>query len=136
MVKPDLGINLESGVAGDYPGISEYEAQEKLGAGPAVFLHDSSMLPNLKLRDLVSKTASESNIPLQYNVLSGYGEDGAEMQKSEGGTPVINITVPTRYLHSHNSLIDYRDVEHAIDLVSSLVQKLDEETVNEIAKFD
>ena len=69
-------------------------------------------------------------------MLSGYGEDGAEMQKSEGGTPVINITVPTRYLHSHNSLIDYRDVEHAIDLVSSLVQKLDEETVNEIAKFD
>ena len=136
LVKPDLGINLESGVAGDYPGISEYEAQEKLGAGPAVFLHDSSMLPNLKLRDLVSKTASESNIPLQYNVLSGYGEDGAEIQKSEGGTPVINITVPTRYLHSHNSLIDYRDVEHAIDLVSSLVQKLDEETVNEIAKFD
>ena len=136
LVKPDLGINLESGVAGDYPGISEYEAQEKLGAGPAVFLHDSSMLPNLKLRDLVSKTAAESDIPLQYNVLSGYGEDGAEMQKSEGGTPVINITVPTRYLHSHNSLIDYRDVEHAIDLVSSLVQKLDEETVNEIAKFD
>ena len=136
LVKPDLGINLESGVAGDYPGITEYEAQEKLGAGPAVFLHDSSMLPNLKLRDLVSKTASENNIPLQYNVLSGYGEDGAEMQKSEGGTPVVNITVPTRYLHSHNSLIDYRDVENAIDLVSRLVQKLDQETVSEIRKFD
>ena len=136
LVKPDLGINLESGVAGDYPGITEYEAQEKLGAGPAVFLHDSSMLPNLKLRDLVSKTANENNIPLQYNVLSGYGEDGAEMQKSEGGTPVVNITVPTRYLHSHNSLIDYRDVENAIDLVSRLVQKLDQETVSEISKFD
>ena len=136
LVKPDLGINLESGVAGDYPGITEYEAQEKLGAGPAVFLHDSSMLPNLKLRDLVAKTATEKNIPMQYNVLSGYGEDGAEIQKSEGGTPVVNITVPTRYLHSHNSLIDYRDVEQAIDLVSSLVQKLDHATVNEIAKFD
>jgi len=136
LVKPDLGINLESGVAGDYPGITEYEAQEKLGAGPAVFLHDSSMLPNLKLRDLVSKTANENNIPLQYNVLSGYGEDGSEMQKSEGGTPVVNITVPTRYLHSHNSLIDYRDVENAIDLVSRLVQKLDQETVSEISKFD
>ncbi|MEC9321555.1 MAG: M42 family metallopeptidase, partial [Chloroflexota bacterium] len=136
LIKPDLGINLESGVAGDYPGITEYEAQEKLGGGPAVFLHDSSMLPNLKLRDLVSKTANENNIPLQYNVLSGYGEDGAEMQKSEGGTPVVNITVPTRYLHSHNSLIDYRDVENAIDLVSSLVQKLDQETVSEISKFD
>ena len=26
-VNPDIGLNLESGVAGDYPGISQYEAQ-------------------------------------------------------------------------------------------------------------
>ncbi len=71
VVKPDLGINLESGVAGDYPVITEYEAQEKVGYGPAIFLHDSSMLPNIKLRDLVEKTAREIGIPLQYNVLSG-----------------------------------------------------------------
>ncbi|GIS64976.1 MAG: hypothetical protein CM1200mP3_12240 [Chloroflexota bacterium] len=36
-VSPDLGINLESGVAGDYPGITEYEAQKKIGHGPAIF---------------------------------------------------------------------------------------------------
>mgnify|MGYP000846262301 CR=1 FL=1 len=136
IVKPDIGINLESGVAGDYPGISEYEAQEKLGWGPAIFLHDSSMLPNLKLRDLVKKTADDLSIPLQYNVLSGYGEDGAEMQKSHGGSPVVNITVPTRYLHSHNSLIDYNDVLKAIELVTALVKTLDEETVSKICKFD
>ena len=136
IVKPDIGINLGSGVAGDYPGISEYEAQERLGGGPAIFLHDSSMIPNLKLRDLVKKTADDLDMPLQYNVLSGYGEDGAEMQKSHGGSPVVNITVPTRYLHSHNSLIDYNDVINAIELVTSLVQRLDEETVSKICKFD
>ena len=48
-VMPDIGINLESGVAGDYPGITKDEAQEELGKGPTVFLHDSSMLPNLRL---------------------------------------------------------------------------------------
>ena len=36
------------------------------------------MLPSLKLRDLFVDTARENDIPVQFDVLSGYGEDGAE----------------------------------------------------------
>ena len=136
IVAPDIGINLESGVASDYPGISEFEAQESLGKGPAIFLHDSSMLPNHNLRDLVEGTAANLDMKLQYNVLSGYGQDGAEMQRSKGGAPSINITVPTRYLHSHNSIIHLNDVNKAIKLVSEVVKKLDLETVNNIRSFE
>ena len=134
-VSPDLGINLESGVAGDYPGITEYEAQEKIGHGPAIFLHDSSMLPNLKLRDMVVETANTKNIPLQFNVLSGYGQDGAEMQKVNDGAPVVNVTVPTRYLHSHNSLINLNDVDHAIKLVSEIIKTLTPEKIDQLRSF-
>ena len=136
VVHPDIGLNLESGVAGDYPSISQYEAQEKLGAGPAIFLHDSSMLPNLNLRDFVIETAKEIDLPLQFNVLSGYGQDGAEMQKAFEGTPAINITVPTRYLHSHNSLINLKDVESAIKLVETCILKLDPAVVEGLKNFD
>ena len=136
IVAPDIGINLESGAARDYPGISEFEAQESLGNGPAIFLHDSSMLPNHNLRDLVEETAANLDMKLQYNVLSGYGQDGAEMQRSKGGAPSINITVPTRYLHSHNSIIHLNDVNKAIKLVSEVVKKLDLETVSNIRSFE
>lgn len=135
-VKPDIGLNLESGVAGDYPGISQYEAQEKLEGGPAIFLHDSSMLPNLKLRDFVIDTAEDSDIELQFNVLSGYGQDGAEMQKAFEGAPAINITVPTRYLHSHNSLISMKDVKKAIELVCQCILRLDLEKIKNLKSFD
>ncbi|MBI2855504.1 MAG: M42 family peptidase, partial [Chloroflexi bacterium] len=37
-IQPDIGISLEAGVAGDYPGTSQEESQERLGQGPAVFL--------------------------------------------------------------------------------------------------
>ena len=53
-IGPDIGINIEAGVAGDFPGMTQDESQERLGKGPAIFLHDSSMVPNLKLRDLVA----------------------------------------------------------------------------------
>jgi endoglucanase len=135
-VAPDIGINLESGVAGDYPGITQDEAQEKLGKGPAVFLHDTSMLPNLKLRDLCLEVAKEAGVPLQFNVLTGYGQDGAAMQRAGGGAPTVNIVVPTRYLHSHTGVIHRDDFDQAVALVTALVRRLDAETVERVRAFD
>ncbi len=135
-VMPDIGINLESGVAGDYPGITKDEAQEELGKGPTVFLHDSSMIPNLRLRDFFVDAAAELEIPLQFNVLSGYGQDGAEMQKAGSGAPSINIAVPTRYLHSHNSVIHRDDFSNAVRLVTEVVRRLTPETVSALTTFD
>ena len=134
-VQPQIGINIESGVAGDYPGITQDDAQERVGDGPGLFLHDSSMLPNLKLRDFVIETAKEIDIPLQFNILSGYGQDGAAIQKTGIGVPVVNITVPTRYLHSHNSVVSGFDLDRAVRLVTGIVQKLDETKVQEIIGF-
>ena len=135
LVNPGIGINIESGVAADYPGITQDEAQERLGNGPGIFLHDTTMLPNLKLRDLVIEVAEENNIPLQFEVLAGYGEDGAEMQRAFGGAPVVNVSVPVRYLHTHNGIIHRRDIDQTAQLVAKLVQRLDHDTVNRIARF-
>ena len=135
-VEPDVGVNLESGVAGDYPGISQDEAQEKVGQGPGIFLHDSSMLPNLRLRDLVADVASELEIPLQFNVLSGYGQDGSAMQRAYAGAPVVNITVPVRYLHSHTGVVARSDIEQTARLVAELLRRLDAPTVERLREFD
>ncbi len=135
-VNPDIGISLEVGVAGDHPGITKDEAQERLGDGPGIFLHDSSMLPNLKLRDLFVATAESEGIPFQYNVLAGYGEDGAEMQKSRAGAPSINVTVPTRYLHSHTGVIERSDFDGLVALVAGVVRRLDAATVEAVKSFD
>lgn len=136
LVSPDIGINLESGVAADYPGITQDEAQEKLGDGPGIFLHDASMLPNLKLRDFIVEVAREKSIPVQYEILSGYGEDGAQMQRSRSGIPAINISVPTRYLHSHNGVIHRNDFDNAIALVVEVIKRLDQTEVDRISNFD
>jgi endoglucanase len=135
-VSPDIGISLEVGVAGDHPGITKDEAQERLGDGPGIFLHDNSMLPNLKLRDLFVATAESEGIPFQYNVLAGYGEDGAEMQKSRAGAPAINVTVPTRYLHSHTGVIERSDFDGLVALVAGVVRRLDAATVESLRSFD
>lgn len=135
-VKPDLGINIEAGVAGDYPGITKDEAQENLGGGPTIFLHDSMMLPNINLRNLVETVAKANDITVQFNVLKGYGEDGAEIQRSRTGTPTVNIAVPTRYLHSHNGIINRSDFDSTVKLVTSVVHSLDSIAYDSLKSFD
>jgi len=132
---PDLGISIEAGVSADYPGARPEQAQERLGNGPGMFLLDSSMIPNTKLRDFFFDVAEEEGIPLQGDVLTGYGEDGAEIQRYDTGRPSVNITVPTRYLHSHSGIIQRSDFDYAVDLLIAVLSRLDGPTVERLSRF-
>ena len=69
-------------------------------------------------------------------VLSGYGEDGAEMQRSFGGIPSVNLSVPTRYMHNHNGIISREDFDRAVELVTELIRRLDRQTIEKLKAFD
>lgn len=133
--RPDLGISIEAGVSADYPAIAPTQAQERLGGGPGIFLLDSSMIPNRKLRDFFFDVAQQAKLPLQPNVLTGYGEDGAEIQRFDTGRPSVNMTVPTRYLHGHTGIIQRSDFDQAVELLIQVLMRLDAKTVSQLASF-
>lgn len=135
IVKPDLGISLESGIASDHPGGRLDLAQERLGAGPTLYLADTGMLINLKLRDFFMQVARENNIPLQTEVISGGYEDSEQLQRYDGGRPAVNFAVATRYLHSHNSEIDRADLDRAVNLLAKILPRLDAKTVAQFSQF-
>ena len=135
LVKPEIGIAIEGGVTRDAPKVGAEEAQELLGAGPAIFLYDSSALPNLKFVTLIKQTAKEKAIPLQTDLIQGYGDDSAEMQKSNGGAPTVNMVVPVRYTHSHNGIMNRGDFDKMVDLLVAVLQKLDAKAVANLRDF-
>jgi len=135
MVKPAIAIAIEGGITGDvFPGRAE-ETQARLGAGPGIFLFDSSALPNRKLTQLVKQTAAAKKLPLQTDLVQGYGDDSAELQRSNGGVPTVNLVVPIRYTHAHNGIMNRRDFDQMVDLLVALLQKLDKATVDSIRDF-
>lgn len=135
MVKPEIGIALEAGVTGDvFPGRAE-ESQERLGGGPGIFLYNNSQIPNRKLTEFVKETAAAKKLPLQFDLVQGYGDDSAEIQKSNGGVPTVCLLVPVRYTHAHNGIMNRRDFDQTVDLLVALLQRLDSQAVKNIRDF-
>lgn len=135
LIKPDIGIAIEGGITGDSPGRNPEETQAVLGGGPGIFLYDSSALPNRKLVALVADTATRAGIPLQRDLVQGYGDDSAAIQATAGGVPTVNLVVPARYTHAHNGIIDRADFDRMVDLVVALVKRLDAATVARLRDF-
>ena len=69
--------------------------------------------------------AAAKGVPLQLDLVQGYGDDSAEIQRSNGGVPTINLVVPARYTHAHNGVIDRGDFDGMVELVVGLLQRLD-----------
>ena len=135
LIKPDIGIAVEGGIAGDSPGRNPEETQAVLGGGPGIFLYDTSAIPNRKMVELVSDTARAANIPLQRDLVQGYGDDSAAIQATAGGVPTVNLVVPARYTHAHNGVIDRADFDRTVDLVVALIRRLDAGTVARLRDF-
>ncbi len=135
LVKPEIAIAIEGGVAGDAPGAHPEETQARLGGGPGIFLYDSSALPNRKFTQYVKETARANQIPLQLDLVQGYGDDSAEIQKSTAGVPTVNLVVPARYTHAHNGVINRKDFDRMVDLLVALLNGLDDAKVRQIRDF-
>ncbi|WP_099158718.1 M42 family metallopeptidase [Virgibacillus ndiopensis] len=131
-IKPDIGFGVDVGIAGDMPGVSDHEADSKLGKGPQIVLYDASMVSHKGVRDLIVDTADEHNIPYQYASMAGGGTDSGSIHLTANGVPSLSITVATRYIHSHAAILHRDDFENAVKLIVEAIKKLDSEKVKEI----
>jgi endoglucanase len=134
-VNPDAAIILESDVAGDTPGLKPEESSVKLGAGPTLLVYDARMIPNVKFRNLVIDTAKKMDIPLQLSTAEGGATDGGMIDVHKKGVPTVVLSVPSRYIHSHNSIICRDDFDHTVELATRLVQELDRQSVADLTAW-
>ncbi|WP_316570918.1 M42 family metallopeptidase [Neobacillus sp. YIM B06451] len=131
-IQPDIGFGVDVGIAGDTPGVTEKEALGKMGNGPQIILYDASMVSHKGLRDFITDTADELNIPYQFDTVPGGGTDAGAIHLSHNGVPSLAITIATRYIHSHAAMLHRDDYENAVKLIVEVIKRLDKETVEKI----
>ncbi len=132
LVNPDIAIALDTGIAGDMPGVTKQEADAKLGDGPQYTIMDAGMIIHSGLKKFIQETAKENKIPLQAEILLGGATDAGGINVSGIGVPATCISLATRYLHAHNSIISKKDFDLAVELILALIKKLDNKKYKEI----
>jgi putative aminopeptidase FrvX len=92
------------------------------------------MVPNGRLRELVVDTARKVKVPLQLCTIAGGGTDGGKVHVHGVGVPSVFIGQPTRYIHSHASVLHAGDFDATVKLLLALLKRLDARTVRGLTR--
>jgi len=131
-IEPDIAIAVDVTLCNDTPGMPDAEYAEKMGKGPSISVMDGSIISNPFFKELIVETAEELKIPYQLGSLTKGGTDSGRIHISKQGVPSNTLSIATRYIHSHNSILHRDDFDNLVKLIVGVVMKLDKDTVERI----
>ena len=123
-IDPDVGIALDVTIAGDVPGVREFDTSVKMGKGPALTVTDSGLVTHPKVLRWLIDTAAENKI--EYQLETGFlgTTDAARISLTRQGVPSGTVSIPARYIHSPVGLISLKDAENSAKLAALAIQKI------------
>jgi len=127
-VAPDFAICLEGAPADDT--FSEpHMIQTRMGKGPMLRYIDGGMITNPRAIRFALDVAAKEGIAVQEAVRTAGGTNGGAIHLSGMGVPVIVISCPVRYAHSHHSMASFSDYKACVALVTAIVRALNAEVI-------
>jgi len=121
-VDPDLAIVLDVTIAGDMPGVREFDTTVKVGKGPTFIISDSGLITHPKVLRWFIDTAKEEKIPYQIESGLSGSTDAARITITRQGIPSGTIAIPTRYIHSPCGMLSLKDIENASKLAVAVIK--------------
>jgi len=122
--EPDIGIVLEGTTCNDLGDIPEVAQVCKAGEGVAVSFMDGASIANRELFKKALAVGEKEGIAHQVKASVSGGNDGGVIQRAREGIPVVELSVPCRYIHSPSTVVKLSDVEAQFDLCRALLKAL------------
>jgi putative aminopeptidase FrvX len=123
--RPDVAIAVDVSHAIDTPGM-EKKVHGDSGLGTGVSLAVGSYV-HRGLLERLRGVAQAREIPVAMSFAPRHtGTDADHLAYAVGGVPTAVVSVPNRYMHSPNEMVDLADVERVIDLLVAFVDGLEE----------
>jgi putative aminopeptidase FrvX len=123
-IDPDIGIALDVTIAGDVPGVNEFDSNVKMGKGPALTVTDAGLITHPKVLRLLLDVAEQNKIPYQLETGLLGTTDAARISLTRQGVPSGTVSVATRYIHSPSSMLSLKDAENSAKLTASAIRKI------------
>lgn len=121
-VNSDVALVLEVTYAADAAGVDPGEwGNSRLGAGPTVFRG-----PTIHPAVAAGLRAAAAEARIAYTLEAGdtTWSDSEAVQEAVAGIPVGLVSVPLRYMHTPNEIVQLSDVEAAAGLAEAYVRSL------------
>ena len=120
-IDPDLGLAVDVTATGDTPRRTKVRMEVSLGKGPAIKVRDGGLLADRRVVDWMVQGAEKLGLPYQLEILEAGSTDARAMQLTRAGVPAGCLSIPCRYIHSPSEMVDYQDVQQAVQLLVELV---------------
>ncbi len=118
-IVPDMALAIDVCDTGDTPSCKPMAV--RLGEGPTVKIKDRSVIAHPMVKDRLIQAAQNKNIPYQMEVMMDGGTDAGSIHITAGGIPSGGVSIPTRFIHDTAEMVDMKDVENAVKLLSGFV---------------
>ncbi len=122
---PDIAIATDVTIPGDHPGIEMKDAAVEMGKGPVITILDSSgrgLIAHKSVVNWLKDVAAKHRIPVQLEVGTGGTTDATAIHLTKGGIPSTTISVPSRYIHSPVEVLDLKDIDAAVELLTEALK--------------
>lgn len=129
-IQPDVALAIDTTSSHDIPNI--IPGDTKLGRGVALTVVDGSAIANPTLVNLLDDLAKKHKIPAYRYVSQGGGNDSGVTQYSQGGIPVISISIPTRYLHTPYEVGSIKDFDAVVALITEFCLMFDDKELKKL----
>ena len=124
-IDPDYAIAVDVTDSDDTPG-AKHDGTAVLGKGAAIKVMDGSVLCHPSMVSKLRALAEEKGIQAQTDIIRSGGTDAGAIHQIRGGVVTGGVSVPCRYIHSPQEMVDTVDVEACAALIAAFVQsKLD-----------
>lgn len=120
-IAPELALVFDVTGTGDTPGALPMAV--RLGEGVAVKIKDKSVICHTGLVEELLETAKVNKIAVQTEILTYGGTDTSAVQMTGLGCRAGALSIPCRYIHSGNEMIDLADARAAVALTLAYLKE-------------
>ncbi len=126
-LEPAVALVVDVTHATDHPDVEKKEVGDfRLGGGPVLFRGSAV---NAVVFDLLVRTAAAQDIP--YSVAAAPGSTGTDadsIHTAHHGIATGLVSIPSRYMHSPNEMVDLQDLENAARLLAGFARQITSDT--------
>lgn len=128
-VDPDVALAVDTGIAGDVPGVEPDEADAELGDGVGFDLQQSGgrgLVAPQKIRNWLVDTAEQNDVEFFRSVTTGGATDARSIELQRDGVPTGSLSIPTRNIHSPCEVLKLSDLEETVQMLQACFTTVDD----------